>query len=385
MKKVLFVCEGAFPPTSGTSIVLNNLISEFQSDSVMLAGEKSFGADISKWELPSYPIHIFDHNYTFDVKGSKYLIWTQLNKVVREIINIAKEFGASVIIGIYPSEFYCYAAAKAAKKLGIAFHCWFHNTYKDNRTGILLLAANYIQPFIFRNAGYIFTMSKGMNEYMSRNYGEYRSKFMPLLHGFDVPPVKEKVDIEIGSKVKFLLNGNINHSNSDATERLCKAVLNDQRYELHVYSGTKKETFTAMGITGNNFFHNTFLPKFEDLVAKFEEYDVMLLPHGFYGNLSKAEYETIFPTRTIPLLYSGKPILAHCPSDTNLYKFLSENECASVISQKDRDIIQKAITELVTDEILRATLVRNSMEKAQLFSSRTVARFLNKKLNLYDG
>jgi len=378
MRKTLFVTDGAFPPSSGSSIILNNLASQFHPDNVVLAGEKSFGADLKAYTRPKYHVHRINHKFTFDRQGSRYGIWTQLFKVEKELEVLVLGHNVRQVIAVFPNEFYCFAAARVAKKMKLPFYCWFHNTFLDNRVGIFKLLAKKLQPYIFQQSNVVFTMSEGMNNFMQQRYQEFRDKFKPLLHGFEVPNMPTEVDVFISGKIKFLLNGNINESNKDSTERLCKAVLSNKKNELYVYTGTPLTTFKKMGVVGKNFYYNEFLPNFSDLVTKFKEFDVMLLPHGFVGGLSVAEYQTIFPTRTIPLLYSGKPILAHCPPKTSLSHFLETHQCAKLVTEKDVQTIEKAIDELCTDRKLREELVQNSFTVSKLFSAENTYRELLK-------
>lgn len=370
MRKTLFVTDGAFPPSSGSSVILNNLASQFDHDNVVLAGEKSFGADLNSYTVPKYHVHLIKHRFTFDRRGSRYGMWTQLFKVEKELEVLVLGHNVEQVIAVFPNEFYAFAAARVAKKLNLPFYSWFHNTYLDNRTGIFKELAKKVQPYIFQQSEIVFTMSESMNNFMKRTYKSSAEKFHPLLHGFDIPSIPKEIHVSISGKIQFLLTGNINESNRDSTERVCKAVLSSKNHELHVYTGTSSETFERMGVSGNNFHYHSFLPDFADLVAKFKDFDVMLLPHGFHGGLSPAEYETIFPTRTIPLLYSGKPILAHCPPNTSISQFLEKHQCAKLVMEIDSLVLKEAIADLCDDRALREQLVRNSYEASILFSSK---------------
>ena len=113
--KILFVTDGAFPPTSGTSIIIDNLLKELPSDKVFLAGELSYKSKLEEWEKPSYPIHFFRHKFNYG-RGSKYSQWLVLPKVVKEIKEIIVKEKIDVVIGIFPNEFYVFAAYLAAKQ-----------------------------------------------------------------------------------------------------------------------------------------------------------------------------------------------------------------------------------------------------------------------------
>ena len=99
----------------------------------------------------------------------------------------------------------------------------------------------------------------------------------------------------------------------------------------------------------------------------------MLLPHGIDGLRSEFEYKTIFPTRTIPLLFSGKPILAHSPEGSFLNEFLYKNQCAVIVAEKNKQKLLKACHELIGNKGLRLSLVENAFKASSQFELKEVA------------
>ena len=59
----------------------------------------------------------------------------------------------------------------------------------------------------------------------------------------------------------------------------------------------------------------------DEVLARLGQADVLFLPHGLTGSWAAEEYRTIFPTKTIEYLISGRPILAHTPPDRFLTRF----------------------------------------------------------------
>ena len=101
---------------------------------------------------------------------------------------------------------------------------------------------------------------------------------------------------------------------------------------------------------------------------------MVLLPHIFqYPAAAHDEYRTIFPTKTIEYLISGRPILAHSPADSFLTQFLKENDCALVVDEPDVGMLRAAIERLRSDNELRDRLVRNALRTARMFQAPHVA------------
>jgi len=377
---LLVVTWTAFPPTRGSAVIIDNLLKEFNPKSTVLCGEHTFGGELENYDRPKYTFYLLKHPFHTGFKGSRYFKWLAMRSVIDQLKSIVRQHEIEVILGVFPDEFYTFAGSRVAKEFGIPFYSWFHNTYYDNRKGLLKFLAKFIQPRIFGRSEKIFTMSQGMNDFFMEKYPLYKTKFIPLYHGFEVPIVTVSRNVDLRSPVRFLLTGNINKSNADATERIAKAVLKQSSTnELHIYGGNKKEEWTAMGISGDRVFVHGFIP-LSELTKKFEEYDVMLLPHGFDGNLGTAEYRTIFPTRTIPLLYSGKPILAHVPKNTAIHKMLRESCSAFVIDERSVDTIINGIDELLSSSLLRSRLVENASVACREYDVVHIAKRLKEQI-----
>ena len=118
-----------------------------------------------------------------------------------------------------------------------------------------------------------------------------------------------------------------------------------------------------------------------DVHGVLQQYDACILTHGFTGGYSLEEYQTIFPTRTIPLMISGRPILAHSPENSFLSEFLEKNKVALLLTTTDRAILKSSIIEFLNSEELRTQLVKNSLIVSDYFYGRNVAANLKKVLH----
>jgi len=114
----------------------------------------------------------------------------------------------------------------------------------------------------------------------------------------------------------------------------------------------------------------------EGVQEALRESDILLLPHGFSGELSPEEYRTIFPTKIMEYLIAQRPILAHVAMGTYLHKFLLENGCALVVDKADVEVLKTAIATLRTNEGLRNELVANSVKTLSQFSGETISTHL---------
>lgn len=346
---------------------------------MVIVAEREPQRPANNWPARNPRIHYLSPNLSIGGKGKRYLRWLLLNQELNQLSQLIEKEKITAILGVFPDDFYLYLAYRLSQRHQLPFYSWFHNTYVDNYTGLRKYLAKWLQPRFWRLAKENFVISEGMRAYYREEYPEFR--FSVLSHGFPLEiPAYKKLPESQGRR-KFLFTGSLNQSCADAALRLMKVILEQADYELHAYSGSPLAKFTRSGITGPNFFYHGFVSD-EEFYAAVSRFDVLLLPHGFQGERSAVEFQTIFPTRTIPLLVSNRPILAHSPPGVYLTKFLRQNDCALVVDQPEKEGLQSAIERLFNEPGLSERLVRNALATAQNFSVRNVAQQLRKSVGL---
>lgn len=372
-EKILVVSWAIYPSPTGSAVIIDNIASAFSDSEMVLIGEGK--ADLPQPDrAKNYPkIHYVDSHIHLFGRGERYLRWLSFGKLVKRMETLAKAEKCTSILVVFPEEFYMNAAYKVSKKLNLPFYTWFHNTYLDNRKGIFKTLAKRLQPRFFDHAHTNFVMSDGMNNYYKKAYPHI--SFTTLKHGFAIPEIEYQPFTPNQETVRFLFSGSINKSCTDALVRQIKTIIKNPNYHVHLFTGNSMSDFEMFGISGDNVHHEGFVT-LDQLFQRFAEFDIMLLPHGFDGKITDVEYETIFPTKTIPALYSNRPILAHSPKGAFLTDFLRENECAEIVDEKDENAINVAINRLLADEKRREYLVKNALKTVQMFDLNRVSQQL---------
>ena len=93
------------------------------------------------------------------------------------------------------------------------------------------------------------------------------------------------------------------------------------------------------------------------------------------------EFRTIFPTKTIEYLISGRPILAHSPADAFLTKFLVENDCALVVDRPDVDAFARRSSGCGATPPCGAGSCGTALQTARQFQAANVAAEFRKWVN----
>ena len=383
--KILFVSFGILPNRGAAAFVTESLCNNFSKDQMAVIGEQIlFEGTIKRPDnVPNY--YYQRTNLSWRGKGKRFFVffrWLMFPFLVWNMNRILKKEKCDYVIGTFPDNYFLYAAYKVAKRNNIGFSSYFHNTYLENRPeGTQALRfAKKIQPQIFDYSDYIFVMSEGMQGYYEERYPELKEKFVPLIHTFEEWPSEKARDITVEKdKYDLVLMGNFNNSNQEATGRLVKALKGNSLFNVKMFSHVLKPQLRMRGIDPDGLDYRGFV-KQEDFYKEIMDNDVCILTHGFEGGYSQAEYETIFPTRTIPFLISGLPIFAHSPKNAFLTNFLKKYDCAEVVDEASEEAVRESLTKLVKDVPRKQQLVANARKVAETFYGPNVAKFLIKKI-----
>ncbi len=377
-RKILLVSWAIPPITGGSAEIVENLAQNFSKDElVVLGGKRLFHKDPVR--SPQFP-KVYYHFTEINVKGRgdryfKKIRAFRFKSLINRIKKIIDEEKIDYVLAVYPDDFYCLAACRAAKEKKLPFSSYFHNTYVENKA--LKNPEKYnIQDEIFEYSQNIFVMSDGMKRYYESKY-KY-DKFISLVHTFNAYPDKKLHTGIPGNKkdhYKLVAIGNFNDSNMDATTRFLSVIKNNPKYSLSVYTHVPKLLLRQRGLDVNHINHMGLIdPK--EVNKALQDFDICILTHGFKGDYGEVEYKTIFPTRTIPFLLSGKPIFAHSPSNSFLNDFLNENECAMLVDKADKTIILENLEKLCSDSTLQQKLVDRAIKTSEKFYGPNISKKL---------
>ena len=120
---------------------------------------------------------------------------------------------------------------------------------------------------------------------------------------------------------------------------------------------------------------------FDEVVDALKQHDLLFLPHGFEGGFNEIEYETIFPTRTIPYLLAGVPIVAHSPPNAFLTKWLRRHDCAEIVDTKKTEDLVGMVKRLISSPQRQSEIASNALVAAEQFQIASVVDLLKSSIN----
>jgi glycosyltransferase involved in cell wall biosynthesis len=378
-EKTLLVSWGLPPLVAGSAVIVTNLARQFSPDEMILAGERPAQPPGEPDESLPHRTYYLMREWTWPRRGRRFVHWIRwawLPLAAWRLARIIRKEHCTAVLAVFPNEFYLAAAYIAASWTNTKLFPYFHNTYLENRRGASARFARWLQPRVFSAAETVFVMSDGMKRFYEPLYPETR--FVPLVHSFNEPLDESPSSSDVHAPLRLAFVGNLNDSNIDAMKRMAELANRRSDCTLTIYSGTSKWFFEKVGIALDRFTF-TQLP-YDEITAALKQHDILLLPHGFEGGLSESEYRTIFPTRTLSCLLSGRPILAHSPPEAFLTQWIRQHDCAEIVDEPSTVKLEKALDQLVCDASRRRQLAQNALNAARQFRAPVVARRLREYL-----
>ena len=377
----VLVVSGSVPPLlSGSAVIIANLAKQFSHEEMVVTGERPVGGRAITWrhEWPQLVYSISGWPPAWPCRGARWWRTLQLPVLFFRCVRLVRKHRCTAILVIFPEEEFLFAGYLAAAWTGAKLFAYFHDTYVENRTGLRLRFARWLQARVFTKASHVFVISEGMVDLYRERYPGLECSTLPhsfngALPDFTPPP-------DPGSALRFAICGTISESCLEATVRVCEAIAQVKGASLTLLSGTSSSDLNRLGLLRDRVRHETVSP--DQVVSRLRNADIVVLPLGFRGALSPEEYRTAFPTRTIEYLLCGRPILAHSPAEWYLTRFLKEHDCAMLVTEPSVSALLQAVEQLRVDQALRARLVRNALSAAEMFDARRVAALLRGHLGV---
>ena len=376
--RILIISRNVPPRCSGTSVVIENLSTGFTKDEILIVGERFIGNNPPINNELKPKLKFITVLFKTNMKITNLLRKIQIITGFFLLLFHTIRFSPHKIIVVYPSAEFFFMGYLLSKLYKADYYTYFHNTYYENRKGFNQKIAGRLQNKMFNLSKVIFCISDGMKEYYQNNYSGYTSKFITLSHSF-TEKLPTEINVKIKEKVKVGFAGSINESCKDAANRMFRTLSLIKELEFRFFTELPESYFVNLGIDNQSLEIYSSLERIEFLKKLFD-CDILILPHGLTGNLPKLEYNTIFPTKTIEYLISGKPIFYHGPSDAFLTKFILQNNCAETITSNNEIEIKDKFYNLMNDESRRQFLVQNSLNVAKTFERDNVINIFTSHL-----
>ena len=377
-ERILLLSWSVPPETSGSAIIVGNLAREFSRTEMVVAGERPYKRPLVLWKEEWPEIVYLTTGWPESRRGARWWRRLQFPLLFIRCLWLVRKYRCKTILVVFPNVEFLLAGYWTAVLTKSRLYPYFHNTFLEQCTPKSLhwRLACWLQSRVFAEAQRLFVISEGLAELYRERCPSVKCSaivhtFYEAISDFTPPP-------EPARPLRLIISGNINESCRDATVRVCSAISQFGEASLTILSGTAKEYLLELGILHNGVQYETLSRDY--VVKRLGEADIIILTHGFFGGLSPVEYRTIFPTKTIECLISGRPILMHAPPNCYLTRFFEEHGCALIVDEPSVQAVITGIKRLHTDARLRSTLVRNALRTAEKYQASIVAKTLRSAL-----
>ena len=163
---------------------------------------------------------------------------------------------------------------------------------------------------------------------------KYNIKAITLPHSFSEKYDRKVYDKNIEKSIFW--GGSIYSINKNSVKRLYE-VFSEMGYRLNLSSVNNYKNLSKLGFDHKNIEILPFVKR-NEYIEKVKSQKALLLSIDWPDEsiVHVDELRTIFPTKTIEYLISGRPIIVHCPENYFLAKFFNKYNCGIVITKRKK-------------------------------------------------
>ena len=363
----LTVVSRSFPPqVSGSAILLANLLWHYDGKVRAVAGytkearvEPTFGPPCPTryLALPRILPRYDSFSYRFPTMTCG-LIQKSIRRTLREL-------NTNLVLAAFPSDVFLVAAFLAARELDLPLYVHMHDLWSENTSAGTAAAcfAETWEPVIFKESTRILCMTEAMQEHYEKKYG-VRTELLP--HSIleqDCLAAPLQIRAPLMPKPTILFVGGVSaEMNLDALKVLASASeFLPQEYELLYCTSLDLATLNRLGIQSGRL-QARYVSR-QEVQRLQSEAHVLIAPLS-HKNCSIHEVRTVFSTKLLEYLVSGRPIIVFAPRDSYHAESAKRNGWGYVVTEDSPAALAAAIEKVVTDENLAAALVHGAFQEA---------------------
>lgn len=375
------VASAYYPPSvTGSSVLMYNLLSQFDPSSYTVATAGSPHTHSLEREIES-DLHEVFTSVRWSWRVKKWMHVRQIPLGAIRLAHLIQRKHAAVLIAVYPDYPMLAAAHGAAKKTGVPWAAYFHDTMAESQSNSPFeQRAADLQKKVFSDADKILVMSQGMADLYREKYG---LNAQPVVHTY--PEVIPETTHDPAPDAGGFWSGTIYRINQHAFARVSGAF---ERAGESLFLATNRSTdeLRRQGISGAHL-RVGFFPERAPYLAALRQQKILVqaLDWPDESPVHRDELATIFPTKTPEYLASGCPMLVHCPGDYFLASFVRDYDCGLVVDSRDPGALDEALDRLLTRPDVAERLAEKARSTAKLFEKARVAQVFRNSVTEVTG
>jgi glycosyltransferase involved in cell wall biosynthesis len=364
--RLMIVSQGFPPLVGGSQILLANLLRSYQGGVVAAAGyshyqreDPSFLAPCPTAYLRAPRVRMLELVYDRVIR--------RIHPIVRMFIrHHVRRWRPSVIMGVFPVVDFFVPAFQVAKELNIPFYAYMHDLWQENYgtkhyRGVL--AAKW-EEHILRHSRRILCMTESQLDHYHQKYGIV-GELLP--HTVSEDALKRAPHHLVAAtlpKRTVLFVGAVSEAmNSDALRVLALASeLLPTDVELVFCTGASASELSHVGIQSSRL-RVMWVPP--DTILKVQSSAHVLVAPLSHKNCAADEVRTVFSTKLLEYMISGRPIVVFAPKDSFHAWSARRGNWGYVVDEDDAGALAKAIMKVMDDGALAGELVADALSEAR--------------------
>ena len=377
------VLSHVLPPSpSGQAVVLDRILSGVNHEDYCLLTRENTGPDmVNSFSLQARyyilpPELVLNCPNIFGLEHIRSIanILVRILTRKKNILNILRREDTTAIVACTGDLADIPAAFLASRTAHIPFFAYIFDDYVFQWTGNYRLFAQLVAPFIFKHSAGII----GPNEFICEEYRRRYDVNSTLVRN---PCDKNELEKEPyqqwpaeRGKIKIVYTGAVYHANYDCFRNLIQAMesLSEYNLELHISTAQTQEQLETQGIQSKQVFIHSHVP-YSDILEQQRKADILFLPLAFESPIPEV-IRTSAPGKLGEYLASGRPVLAHVPSDSFVAYYFNKHQCGWVADQNDSLELAREIEKLIVNPEFRSKVTQNARQQARLDYSPELAR-----------
>jgi glycosyltransferase involved in cell wall biosynthesis len=366
---MLTVVSKSFPPqVGGSSILLTNLLRNYPGPVNAVAGYSRSAKRDSAFARPCPTVNLWQPRIAAP-------LYVRLRNAFPELVRYSlqrslqrrfRQLGTTAVMATHPFPEFLTASFCAARALGLPFYAHMHDLWLDNvvpGSTMARFGARW-EPVILRQATRVCCMTEAMQAHYEGLYGITTHLLPHTISDEDLAAAPTGIRPAKMAKPTVLFVGAIDYDfNLDALKILAKASeLLPPEYELLFCTPLELGSLKSLGI-GSSRLQARYVSRSQ--VQQYQAEAHVLIAPLSHKNCSENEVRTVFSTKLLEYLVSGRPIIAFGPRDSYHAVSARKTGWAHVVDRDSPQALADAIVRVVTDQALSAQLVQGALTEAR--------------------
>lgn len=376
----LTVVSRSFPPqVSGSAILLTNLLSSYTGYVRVVAGHDQYLKSDPAFRPPCVTRYlalprILPRVYDGVRRRFPTLLYRSVQGPIRR--SLAK-LGTNIVLSAFPYEEFLVATFLAARELHLPFYSNMHDLWMENTpigTASMRFAEKW-EPIILKESRRVLCMTEAMQTYYEKKYGIVTELLPHTVSQQDLLRSPTEMHPPRMAKPTVLFIGTVSDAmNLDALQVLAAASeLLPRGYELLYCTSMDLPTLSRLGIKSSRL-QARYVSRAEAQRLQSEAH-VLVAPLS-HKNCSLPEVRTVFSTKLLEYLISGRPIVVFAPEGSYHAESAKKNGWGYVVTEDSPTALAAAIMKVITHASLAAELVHGALQEARSRSAERHAKRL---------